>query len=71
MAPEKKPSDRINAARPLKASGAQSQYGPFTRRPILVPTILDLLNSKQPLGQLNFGARSTDKTAYQSQALAI
>ena len=60
-----------SGAATLKATGAPSQDGPFTRHRILVPTILDLLNSEQPLGQLNFGARSTDKIAYQSQALAI
>jgi hypothetical protein len=60
-----------SGAATLKATGAPSQDGPFTRHRILVPTILDLLNSEQPLGQLDFGARSTDKIAYQSQALAI
>jgi hypothetical protein len=53
------------------ALGAPSQDGPFTRRRILVSTILDSLNSEQSLGQLNFCASSTDKITYQSQALAI
>jgi hypothetical protein len=37
-----------SGAATLKATGAPSEDGPFTRHRILVPTILDLLNSEQP-----------------------
>ena len=60
-----------SGAATLKATSAPSQDGPFTRRRILVSTILESLNSEQSLGQLNFCASSTDKITYQSQALAI